>query len=278
LPLMWADAIAVALAAAVVLPVGGYGRRPRSGEPAARRARDVLRAHPMVADGITMAAVGWFCWFGFALGLAILGVETERPGQLIGAGMAGYGLGSVAGSAAASLVVTRLPRMPVMIAGWVVFGTTLVSLPWLASSLPALTAASVIGGFTLPLGIAALNAVIAEQTTGSDRRTAFAVQQVAANGGSSLGMLAGGGIIAVLGAATTMQVTGLILIAAPLILVARSGLSTTPRRGAVPAAETEEEEADPAGQAFRTSAPHGRGSEPSADVRTRSLPRLDQQP
>jgi MFS family permease len=278
LPLMWADAIAVALAAAVVLPVGGYGRRPRSGEPAARRARDVLRAHPMVADGITMAAVGWFCWFGFALGLAILGVETERPGQLVGAGMAGYGLGSVAGSAAASLVVTRLPRMPVIITGWVVFGTTLVSLPWLAGSLPALTAASVIGGFILPLGIAALNAVIAEQTTGSDRRTAFAVQQVAANGGSSLGMLAGGGIIAVLGAATTMQVTGLILIAAPLILVARSGLSTTPRRGAVPAAETEEEEADPAGQAFRTSAPHGRGSEPSADVRTRSLPRLDQQP
>ena len=48
-------------------------------------------------DGIAMAAVGWFWWFAFALGLAILGAETGRPGQLVAAGMAGYGIGFIPG-------------------------------------------------------------------------------------------------------------------------------------------------------------------------------------
>jgi MFS family permease len=224
MPLMWADATAVALAAVLVVPVGRYARLPRTGDAAPRRARDVLRAHRVVAAGIAMGGVGWFCWFGFALGLAILGVETGRPGQLVAAGMAGYGIGSLAGSVTASLLVTRLPRLPVMVTGWLVLGTTLVLLPWLAGSLLALTVASAVGGFVSPLGIAALNALIAEHTTGSDRRTAFAMQQVAATGGSSLGMLSGGAIIAALGAGTTMQVAGLIQIAVPLLLMARARL------------------------------------------------------
>ena len=225
LPLMWADAIAVALAAALVVPVRRYARQRELVESAPRPAREVLRAHPVVADGIAMAGIGWFCWFGFSLGLAILGVETGRPGQLVAAGMAGYGVGSLAGSVAASLLVTRLPRIPVMVTGWLVLGTTLVLLPSLAGSLLALAVASAIGGFAMPLGIAALNALIAEHTTGADRRTAFAVQQVAGNGGASLGMLSGGAIIAVLGAGTTMQVVGLVQIAVPLLLIARAALA-----------------------------------------------------
>jgi len=101
LPLMWADTIAVLLAAALVARVGRYALRRGSAGEVPRRVREVLRAHPAVADGIAMAAVGWFWWFAFALGLAILGVETGRPGQLIAAGMAGYGAGSLAGSAIA---------------------------------------------------------------------------------------------------------------------------------------------------------------------------------
>jgi len=112
-----------------------------------------------------------------------------------------------------------------MVTGWLVLGTTLVLLPSLAGSLLALAVASAIGGFAMPLGIAALNALIAEHTTGADRRTAFAVQQVAGNGGASLGMLSGGAIIAVLGAGTTMQVVGLVQIAAPLLLIARAALA-----------------------------------------------------
>jgi len=231
MPLMWSDSIAVLLAAALLLPVGRYVRRQDPASSVPRRAREVLRAHPVVADGIMMAAVGWFWWFGFALGLAILGAETGRPGQLVAAGMAGYGVGSLAGSVTASLVVTRLPRVPVMVTGWAVLGGTFMSLPWLDGSLLALAVASAVGGFVAPLGIAALNALITEHTTGSDRRTAFATQQVAATGGTSVGMLSGGAVIALLGAETTMHVAGLVQIAVPLVLVARARLAPRPGSG-----------------------------------------------
>jgi predicted MFS family arabinose efflux permease len=169
-----------------------------------------------------MAAVGWFWWFAFALGLAILGAETGRPGQLIAAGMAGYGIGSLTGSATAPLVVTRLPRVPTMVIGWIVLGATFATLPWLEGSLLALALASAVGGFVTPFGLAALNALITEHTRGEERRTAFAAQHVAGSGGSSVGMLTGGAVIAVLGAENTMHVAGTVLIAVPLVLVART--------------------------------------------------------
>lgn len=229
MPLMWADTIAVALAAAVVARVGQYAVRQDNVESVPRRAREVLRAHPVVADGIAMAAMGWYWWFAFALGLAILGVETGRPGQLVAAGMAGYGIGSLAGAVTAPLVAARLPRVPMMVTGWIVLGTTFMVLPWLDGSLLVLALASAAGGFVTPLGIAALNAVITEHTNGPERRTAFATLQVAASGGSSLGMLSGGAVIGVLGAEATMHVAGGILIALPLLLVTRSGPSRSHR-------------------------------------------------
>lgn len=238
--LMWAETIAVLLAALLVARVGRYALRRGSAGGVARRAREVLRAHPVVADGIAMAAVGWFWWFAFALGLAILGVETGRPGQLVAAGMAGYGVGSMAGSATAPLVVTRLPRVPTMVTGWIVLGTTFAALPWLDGSLLALALASAVGGFVTPFGLAALNAVITEHTSGQERRTAFAAQHVAGSGGSSVGMLSGGAVIAVLGAENTMHVAGVVLIAVPLVLLARTLLRRRGQdsRGTPPAADT----------------------------------------
>lgn len=228
MPLMWADSIAVLLAAVLVSGVGRYALRRGSAGNVPRRVREVLRAHPVVADGIAMAAVGWFWWFAFSLGLAILGAETGRPGQLVAAGMAGYGIGSLTGSALTPLVVTRLPRVPTMVTGWIVLGTTFAALPWLDGSLLALALASAVGGFVTPFGIAALNALITEHTSGEERRTAFAAQHVAGSGGSSLGMLTGGAVIATLGAETTMHVAGLALVAVPLLLVARA--ASSPRR------------------------------------------------
>ena len=240
MPLMWADTIAVLLAAALVARVGRYALRREPAGRAPRRAREVLRAHPIVADGIAMAAVGWFWWFAFALGLAILGAETGRPGQVVAAGMAGYGIGSLVGSATTPLLVARLPRVPTMVMGWIVLGATFTALPWVDGSLPALALVSAVGGFVIPFGLAALNAVIAEETSGEDRRTAFAAQHVAGSGGSSVGMLTGGAVIALLGAETTMHVAGVFLIAVPLVLAARrlsrrrQGLRRTPSASDAP--------------------------------------------
>ena len=235
MPLMWSDTVAVLLAAVLMAGVSRYTWEQRPvGAAAPRRAREVLRAHPVVADGIAMAAVGWFWWFAFALGLAILGAQTGRPGELVAAGMAGYGIGSLAGSATAPLAVTRLPRVPTMVTGWIVLGATFTALPWLDGSLPALAVASAIGGFVTPFGLAALNAVITEHTTGEERRTAFAAQQVAGSGGSSLGMLTGGAVIAGLGAQTTLHVAGAVLIAVPAVLVARMLVRRRGQRATAP--------------------------------------------
>jgi MFS family permease len=223
LPLMWADSVAVLLAALLVAQVGKYGVQQGQAAGVPRRARDVLRAHPVVADAIAMAAVGWYWWFAFALGLAILGAETGRPGQLVAAGMAGYGFGSLAGSATVPLVVTRLPRVPTMVTGWVVLGATFATLPLLDGWLFAVALVSGVGGFVIPFGLA-VNALITEQTTGEERRTAFAVQHVAGSGGSSVGMLTGGAVIALLGAEVTLHVAGAVLTAVPLVLVARTTL------------------------------------------------------
>lgn len=262
MPLMWADSIAVMLAAVLLVPIGRHTRRQDTVASVQRRAREVLRAHPVVADGIVMAAVGWFWWFGFALGLAILGVETGRPGQLVAAGMAGYGVGSLAGAVTASLVVARLPRVPVMVTGWIVLGCTFLALPWVHGSLLALAVVSAIGGFMAPLGIAALNALITEHTSGADRRTAFASQQVAGTGGSSLGMLSGGAIIALLGAEATMQVAGLIQVVVPLLLVARARSSRRRRDGRYSGPDVDDRDSPAPAPPWSTIASTGGASDP----------------
>ena len=222
LPLMWADSSGVALAALLVLPVTRYVRKQDAAARATRTVREVLRSNPLVADGIAMAGVGWYWWFAFSLGLAILGVETGRPGQLVAAGMAGYGIGSLVGSTTAALVVARLPRMPTIMAAWIVLGAVFLALPSLAWSLFLLAAASAVGGLVSPFGITALNALITERTSGPDRRTAFASQQIAGTGGASLGMLSGGAVIGLLGPGTTMYVAGIVLIALPLVFLVRA--------------------------------------------------------
>ena len=229
LPLMWAESVAVLVAAAVVVRVGTYDVARGTTESIPHRARAVLRAHPLVSDGIVMAAIGWFWWFAFALGLAILGAETGRPGQLIAAGMTGYGIGSLAGSATAPLIATRLPRVPTIVIGWMVLGAAFTSLPWIDGSLLALALVSAVGGFVTPLSLAALNALIIEHTSGPERRTAFATYYVASSGGSSVGMLCGGAVIGLLGAETTLHVGGTVMMAVPLVLLVRARSSRTPR-------------------------------------------------
>jgi predicted MFS family arabinose efflux permease len=154
--------------------------------------------------------------------------------------MSGYGIGSLAGSLTAPLVVTRLPRVPAIVTGWMVLGAVFASLPLLDGSLLALALVAAAGGFVTPLSLAALNALIIEHTSGEERRTAFATQHVAAKGGSSVGMLSGGAVIALLGAETTLHVAGAVLIALPLLLLVRSGSSSRRREDPRPPSVTEE--------------------------------------
>ncbi|MFD7309061.1 MFS transporter [Promicromonospora sp. NPDC059942] len=242
-PLLWWEAAAVALAAVAMLTVpavragdgagagvAGEGEgESETGESEAARAgksavdaepapplRTVLRGNRELAVGLALAGVGGVTWFAFALGLALLGVELDRPGELIAAGMAGYGVATVGVSFVVPLVVHRVPRIPAIVASWVVFGVAYVALPAAAPNLLAVGVVSALGGLAMPFGIAALNALIVERTTGAARRTAFTAETVLHAGGASLGLLVGGALIGALGAGPVLVFTGVLQVVVAL--------------------------------------------------------------
>ncbi|MCN0178838.1 MFS transporter [Salinispora arenicola] len=221
--LLWCETAVVALAATALLAVpagrathqedrGGVQEEATPGRPVSALA--VLRSRPQVAAGVLMAGVGGVCWFGFSLGLAVLGVEHDMPGALIAAGMSGYGAASVAASLLVPVVIDRLPRMTAMLCSWVVLGAVFGALPLVTPSLAGVAVVAAVGGAAMPWGIAALNALISEQTHGPERRAAFTAETVLHSGGSSLGLLAGGALIGWAGSEAVLLTTGFLQIAA----------------------------------------------------------------
>lgn len=241
-PLLWCEAAAVALSAVAMLTVPGVSSRRSSlsrpdevstsstdgedstgldkldqrGEPAPS-IRSVLRQHPDLAVGIWLAGIGGVTWFAFTLGLTLLGAELDRPGELVAAGMAGYGAATVGLSFVVPLVVHRVPRIPAIVVSWVVFGLAYLALPLAAPNLLAVALVSAVGGVTMPFGIAALNALIVDRTTGAERRTAFTAETVLHSGGASAGLLVGGALIGAFGAGPVLVVTGLVQVVAAVV-------------------------------------------------------------
>lgn len=227
-PLLWCQAAVVLVGAAAMLgvPRAGGVRGVADAEPPAR-ALAVLRAHPQVAVGIVAAGVGGLCWFGFSLGLAVLGVEHGMPGALIAAGMSGYGATSVAASLVAPLVVDRLPRLATAVGTWAVLGLSFAALPAVVPSVAGVALVAAVGGLATPFGIAALNALISEQTSGAARRAAFTAETVLHSGGASLGLLLGGAVIGWAGAGSALVATGAVQVATAAV-----GLLAARRLGA----------------------------------------------
>ncbi|WP_201850063.1 MFS transporter [Myceligenerans indicum] len=220
-PMLWCEAAGAALAAVAVAGVPRASQAPAAAPPVAERAGSrsvsmsaVLRSRPDLAVGIGLAGIGGVCWFGFTLGLTLLGAELGRPGELIAAGMAGYGVTTVAVSFVLPVVINRIPRLPAVIVPWAVFGLAYMALPVVAPSLAGIALVAAVGGVAMPFGIAGLNALITEQTSGDERRAAFTAETVLHNGGASVGLLAGGAIIGLFGSAPVILVTGLLQVVA----------------------------------------------------------------
>jgi predicted MFS family arabinose efflux permease len=226
-PLLWCEAAAVALSAVAMLTVPGASRAAESAEGTegtdrrtdrtdepAPSMRAVLSAHPELAVGIGLAGIGGITWFAFTLGLTLLGAELDRPGELVAAGMAGYGAATVGVSFIVPLVVHRVPRIPAIVVSWVMLGVAYLALPAAAPNLVAVALVSAVGGVTMPFGIAALNALIVDRTRGAERRTAFTAETVLHSGGASAGLLIGGALIGAFGAGPVLVVTGLMQVVA----------------------------------------------------------------
>lgn len=223
-PLLWLESALFLLGALAMLAVPSTDRRSADLDEKGAASHGtaisflgVLQSHPQIAVGIVLAGIGGLCWFGFSLGLAVLGYELGMPGVLIAAGMSGYGFASIITTFLIPTVINRLPRMPMMVTAWSVLGLTFVSIPLVAPSLVGIAAVAAVGGAAMPWGIAALNALISEQTNGAERRAAFAAETVLHSGGASLGLLFGGAVIGWAGAGPVLIATGLIQILAALV-------------------------------------------------------------
>jgi predicted MFS family arabinose efflux permease len=195
-------------------------RRHPAGDPPVRM-RAVLRRHAELRQALVMSGVGGGVWFAYVLGLAVLGAQTGRPGVLIAAGLTGYGLGSVAGALAAPALSTRLPALPTAAKSWIILGLAFLAIAAAAGSPLLIAVLSAIGGAAMPIGIAAVNALISTRTAGAERRAAFAADSVIHDGAATLGMLAGGAVIGLAGARPTLVAAGLLQVAVAVVVLIR---------------------------------------------------------
>jgi len=214
--LLWVEAGAV-LAAGLLACTVKAERAPDSAAPPSIRAS--LPGRPDVLYGWIVRGTGCVTWFAFTLGLSVIGEERGRAGIYLAAGMTGYGVGSLVGTAISLAVVRRTRPVPLAATAWAVMGLCWVGMGvW--TTPPVVAAMGALSGLTVVLGIAAISVLITQSSAGAERRALLSGQTVVVNSGSSAGMLAGGPVIAVAGAEHTLVGTGVLtVIVAVLVLL-----------------------------------------------------------
>jgi predicted MFS family arabinose efflux permease len=181
-----------------------------------------------VLYGWIARGTGCVTWFAFTLGLSVIGAQRGEPGVYLAAGMTGYGVGSLIGTAISLAVVRRLPPVPLAAIAWAFMG-----LCWTGMGLwttpPVIALMGALSGITVVLGIAAISVLITRSSAGAERRALLSGQTVVVNAGSSAGMLAGGPIIAAAGAESTLVGAGLLttLVALGILVKARASRHDT---------------------------------------------------
>jgi predicted MFS family arabinose efflux permease len=150
----------------------------------------------------------------------VIGAERGRPGIYLAAGMTGYGVGSLIGTAISLAVVRRTRPVPLAATAWAVMGLCWVGMGvW--TSPPVVAVMGALSGLTVVLGIAAISVLITQSSAGAERRALLSGQTVVVNSGSSAGMLAGGPIIAVAGAEHTLVGTGVLTVIVAVLVLLR---------------------------------------------------------
>ncbi|MGY4765860.1 MFS transporter [Kribbella sp. CWNU-51] len=214
--LLWVEAATVLAAGLLACTVRGE-RAP--GGIATPSIRASLEGRREVLYGWIVRGTGCVTWFAFTLGLSVIGEERGRPGIYLAAGMTGYGVGSVIGTAISLAIVRRIRPVPLASIAWTVMGLCWIGMGlWTTPAVVAVMGA--LSGLTVVLGIAAISVIITRSSAGAERRTLLSGQSVVVSASSSAGMLAGGPIIAALGAEHTLVGAGLLTaLIAVLVLV-----------------------------------------------------------
>ncbi|MFC6160300.1 MFS transporter [Kribbella jiaozuonensis] len=226
--LLWIEAVAVVGAGLLACTVPAQRVVVRTVEVPSIRGS--LKGRPEVLYGWLIRGTGCVTWFAFTLGLSVLGEQRGRPGIYLAAGMTGYGVGSLIGTAISLAVVRRIPPVACAAIAWSWSG-----LCWIAMGLwstPAVVAvAGAFSGVTVVVGIAAISVIITRSSAGAERRTLLSGQAVVVSASSSAGLLIGGPIIATVGAQVTLVGAGTLtaLIAGLVLLRCQTALHARDR-------------------------------------------------
>ncbi|MFF0267739.1 MFS transporter [Kribbella sp. NPDC004536] len=236
--LLWAEAAAVVGAGLLACTV----RPTEVTEDSMPSIRESLRGRKEVLYGWIVRGTGCVTWFAFTLGLSVLGEQRGRPGVYLAAGMTGYAVGSLAGTAVSLAIVRRIKPVLTAVVAWGWSG-----LCWIGMGLwttpPAVAVFGAFSGVAVVIGIAAISVLITRSSTGPDRRTLLSGQSVVVNAGSAAGLLAGGPIIGAVGAETSLIGAGITtaIVAALVLLRCQNAVTpyaSTASAPAVPAGPT----------------------------------------
>ncbi|WP_427892910.1 MFS transporter [Kribbella sp. GL6] len=216
--LLWTEAAAVLAAGLLACTVQPERTVGVSTEPPSIRGS--LQGRREVLYGWIVRGTGCVTWFAFTLGLSVLGEERGRPGVYLAAGMTGYGVGSLVGTAISLAVVRRTNPVLTAVAAWGWSG-----LCWIGMGLwttpPMVAVMGALSGVAVVIGIAAISVLITRSSAGAERRALLAGQSVVVNAGSAAGLLAGGPIIAAVGAAPSLVGAGLVTSGVAVLILIR---------------------------------------------------------
>ncbi|WP_350275893.1 MFS transporter [Kribbella sp. HUAS MG21] len=218
--LLWVEAAAVVGAGLLACRVPA--ERATSGDvaPEMPSIRESLRGRTDVLYGWIARGTGCVTWFAFTLGLSIIGEERGQPGVYLAAGMTGYGVGSLVGTAVSLAVVRRTKPVVTAALAWAWSGLCWVGMGvW--TTPPVVAVMGALSGITVVIGIAAISVLITQSSDGAHRRALLSGQSVVVNAGSAAGMLAGGPIIGAVGAESTLVGAGLVTAIVSLALLVR---------------------------------------------------------
>jgi hypothetical protein len=225
--LLWIEAATVFAAALLACSVRAERAPEGTATPSIRTS---LKGRRDVLHGWIVRGTGCVTWFAFTLGLSVLGAERGRPGIYLAAGMTGYGVGSLIGTAVSLAIIRRTNPVPLASIAWACMGVCWIGMGiW---TTPAVIAAfSALAGVAVAVGIAAISLLITRESAGAERRALLSGQTVVVNAGSSAGLLIGGPIIATLGAELTLVGAGAVTTCvAVLVLLAREAAEQRSRR------------------------------------------------
>jgi MFS family permease len=170
----------------------------------------------------------------FGVALPVFARDAFGTARDLGLMLAGFGLGSLAGSLLFGAVGPKLPRRPVLVGGFAVAGLSLLPLaatPPLPATVAALAVAGVGTGLINPIAGTVLQERIPPELRGRVLGAFMAGVLVAA----PLGVLVAGGLIEAVGVRPLLLATGAILAAAALPIAVHPAFRGLDRPGSVAA-------------------------------------------